>query len=52
MTDLFETRVENLEPKENKKNLQQLPSTPRRTPRKGNGKTLTPVLYSPVKNPL
>ena len=29
MSDLFETRVENLEPKEDKKNFQQLPRNPR-----------------------
>ena len=29
MTDLFETRVENMEPKEEKKNLLQLPRNPK-----------------------
>ena len=29
MTEFLETRVENLEPKEDKKNLQQLPRNPR-----------------------
>ena len=44
MTDFFETRVEKLEPKEEKKNLQQLPRKPRNPPRKGKGKTPTLVL--------
>ena len=35
MTDFFETRVENLEPKEDKKNLQQLPRKPKTLTRKG-----------------
>ena len=44
MSDFFETRVENLEPKEEKKNLQQLPIYPRNLARKGKGMTPTPVL--------
>ena len=43
MSDFFETRVENLEPKEEKKNLQQLPRKPRNPTRRGNGTTPTPV---------
>ena len=45
MTDDFETRVENLEPKEEKKNLHQLPRNPKRknSPRNGNKQTPTPV---------
>ena len=43
MTDLFETRVEYLEPKEDRKNLQQLPRKSRNPTRKGRRKTPTPV---------
>ena len=42
MSDFFETRVENLEPREDKENLQELPRKPRNLPRKGKGKTPTP----------
>ena len=41
-----------MEVKEAKKNLQQLPRNPSRKPRKGKGKTPTPVLLSLAKNPL
>ena len=46
MTGFFETRVENLEPKENEKNLWQLPrkQKTRKALRSANEKTLTPVL--------
>ena len=46
ITDFFETRVENLEPKEKRKNLQQLPRNPmtRHSPRNTNQKTATQVL--------
>ena len=43
MTDFFEIRVENLEPKVEIKNLLQLPRNPSRKPNKGNGKNPTPV---------
>ena len=45
MSDFFETRVENLEFKEEKKNLQQVSRnlTTRKVPRSINKKTLTPV---------
>ena len=43
MTDFFESRVENLEHMEDKKNLQQLPRDSSRKPRRGKGKTPTPV---------
>ena len=45
LTDLFETRVENLKPEEDMKNLQQLPRNPRirKSTRKGNKQTLTTV---------
>ena len=44
MSDFFETKVENLEPKEKKKKHQQLPINRRKTPRKENRKTPTPML--------
>ena len=37
MTDFFDTRVENLEPKEEKKNFQQLPRNTGNPTRKGKG---------------
>ena len=45
MTDFFETRVENLEPKDDKKNLQQLPRNPtiRKVSRSSNKNILIPV---------
>ena len=44
MTDFFEIRVENLEPKEEKKYHQQLPRNPtRKDSSRANKKTLTPV---------
>ena len=44
MTDLFESRVENLEPKgEKKKSLAAANKTSKKKTREGNGKTLTPV---------
>ena len=42
MTDFFETRLENLQPKKESKILQ-LPRNPQNPPRKGKGKTPTPV---------
>ena len=42
MSDFFETRIENLEPKE-EKNLQQLPRKTRSPTRRGTGMTPTPV---------
>ena len=50
MTDFFETRVQNLEPKEDRKNLHQLPTNPRKPPRKGKGKTPTLVFLNLAKN--
>ena len=46
MIVFFETRVENLEPEEEKKNLQQLPRNPRKSnqARKRKEQTRTPVL--------
>ena len=46
MTDFFETRLDNLKPKVEKKNLQQLPRKPttRKVSRSVNKKTLAPVL--------
>ena len=44
MTGFYETRVENLELKEDRKNFQQLPRNPRNLSRRGKGKTPTPVL--------
>ena len=38
--EMTEARVENMEPKEDRKNLQQLLRNPRRTTRKGNKRTL------------
>ena len=52
MTDFFETRVENMEPKEDRKNLQQFARKTRNFSRKGKGKTPTPVSQSPAKNQL
>ena len=52
MTDLFETRVANLELKEDRKNLHQLPRNPKKPSKKGKGKTPTPVSSSPAKNQL
>ena len=43
MADFFETRVETLEPKEYKKNLQQLSRKASTKPKRHKGKTLTPV---------
>ena len=52
MSDFFETRVESLEPKEEKKNFLQLPRNPRtrNRSRSRNEWTSTPVLYSPAIN--
>ena len=52
MTDFIETRVENLEPKEVGRNLQQLPRSSRDPSRRGKGMTPTPVSQSPAKNQL
>ena len=43
MTNIFKNRVENVEPKEDKKNLHQLPRKVRNLSRKGKGKTPTSV---------
>ena len=46
MTDVFETRVENLEPKDDKKKVQQLPRNPKKriASRDVNEQTRTPLL--------
>ena len=44
MTDFFETRVENLEPKENKKTSSTVTKKAKHPPRKGSKKTLTQEL--------
>ena len=55
MSDFFETRVENLEPREDKKKtytaVKKSPQEkPSRKPRRGKGKTPTPVTLSLAKN--
>ena len=53
MIDFFETRVEIMEPKEDKKNLQQLTKNPRTNkPLKKNERTPFQVSKSQVKNRL
>ena len=52
MSDFFETRVKNLEPKEDRKKSSELPKNLKNPSRKGKGKTPTQVLQSPVKNQL
>ena len=51
LSDFFETRVENLDTKEKKKNLQQLPRNPmiKSPPRKGKGKTPSQMSQNPAK---
>ena len=50
MTDFFENGVENLKPKEDKKNRLQLSRNPSNKSRRGKGKTPTPVLQSLSKD--
>ena len=50
MTDLFETRVENLEPREDRKKSSSASKKPNKPSRRGKGKTPTPVSWSPVMN--
>ena len=52
MTDFYETWVENLDLKEEKKKSSTVAKNPgiRNPPGKGNEKILTPVLQSPSKN--
>ena len=53
MTDFFETRVEDLEPRESKKNLLKLQKKNyRETTKKGKKMTLAQVLWSLVNNHL
>ena len=50
MTDFFETRVENLEPMVDKKKSSAATKKSLKNPRRGKGKTPTPVSYSLAKN--
>ena len=49
MTDFIETRVENLEPREDKKKSSAVAKKNSRRSRKESGKNQTPVSLSPVK---
>ena len=52
MTDFFEPRVQNLDPKEDKKKSAIAAKNFCKKSRKGDGKTPTPVSYNLAKNPL